>query len=64
MEKLDQYSYIWTGEKDNWQIKDLGDNDFLIFNLSESSALTIDDDELYQALVSKMIEEGIEVCKI
>ena len=64
MTDLTEYSYLWTSEKNQWQIKDLGDEDFLIFNKANNSALTIDDEELYEKLVKKMIEESVEVTKM
>ncbi|MEJ2075852.1 MAG: hypothetical protein P8X79_20595 [Reinekea sp.] len=59
--ELLEFSYLWTTEKKKWVIKDLGDNDFLIFNKFSKSALTIDDDDLHEAVVKKMIEEGVEI---
>ena len=64
MVNIERFSYIWTTEKEHWQVKDLGDGDRLIFNKTDKTALSIDDEDIYLAVIEKMLEEGVEVSKM
>jgi len=58
---VDTYSYIWTTEKDKWVLvesKLSGEYSITYITPRSSGGLIIEDDEIYELVIQKMIEEG------
>ena len=58
---MDTYSYIWTTEKDKWVLvesKLSGEYSITYITPRSSGGLIIEDDEIYELVIQKMIEEG------
>lgn len=62
MNELNELSYIWEKEKDKYVLlKDKLDNSILYINEKEIMFVLIEDDELDDLIISKMIESGNKV---
>ena len=59
MNRLDEYSYIWEVDKDKHVLlsDDLGDS-ILYIKEKEIMFVLIEDDELHNMIISKMLEHG------
>ena len=63
MDSLNELSYIWESDKDNYVLvnDEIGCDIFCIEG-KEFSFLLIEDNELHHAVVAKMLESGNVVC--
>ena len=63
MDSLNELSYIWESDKDNYVLlKDEIGYDFFCIEGKELGYLLIEDNELADAVVAKMLESGNVVC--
>lgn len=54
---IDEYSYIWTTEKEEWVLVNT-EFGYAIINKKTQMMLHIDSDELEEAIIQKMHEAG------
>ncbi|MCR5311310.1 MAG: hypothetical protein K6E32_07860 [Lachnospiraceae bacterium] len=57
---LDEFSYIWSTQKGNWVLVNT-QHGYGIVNKKEQTVLSISNEELYDAVIKKMREEGCKV---
>jgi hypothetical protein len=63
MNKLTEYQHLWTKEADLHCLIRVGDkeNEFVIFNRKNKSAIVIEDDKLYGEVIRMMISKGVQI---
>ena len=59
---IDEYSYIWTTEKDDYVLVD-SEHGYAVINKRDQSMLLIEDDELASEIENKMLSEGCKTYK-
>jgi hypothetical protein len=57
---MDDYSYLWDGREPGWTLARV-EGRFLIYNREEWAALLIEDHDLHEAVVQRMLAAGVEV---
>lgn len=55
---MDEFSYLWE-KKEDYFLKKLGD--FYSIMSKDNMMLIIEDDQVYEKVVEKMIEKGVEI---
>lgn len=62
MNALNEYSYIWETEKDNYVLLNDGFGDSILFiNGKEVLFFLVEDDALADSIIAKMLESGNQV---
>jgi hypothetical protein len=59
---IDEFSYLWTTEKEEWVLVNT-EFGYAIINKKTQMMLHIDSDELEEAIIQKMHEEGNKIYK-
>lgn len=62
---IDCFSYLWGEEKNNYvlvRVSRTKDAGFVICKKSTRGVLLIDDDEIENVVIQKMIEHGVPIC--
>ena len=59
---IDEFSYLWTTQKEEWVLVN-SDYGCFIINKKTQMMLHIDSDELEEAIIQKMLEEGNQIYK-
>lgn len=66
--KLNHFSYMWTTEKDEWCLHKLIDGNqivvYSIVNEVEELIALVSDNELLNALIEKLLDEGNRVVDV
>ncbi|WP_426453882.1 hypothetical protein ACP26L_15785 [Paenibacillus sp. S-38] len=58
---LEEYQYIWTNEREDHVLVIVNGGGYAIVNRADKMALIIEDDEIYEAVIEKMLDNGCEV---
>jgi hypothetical protein len=59
---VEAFAYLWTTERDDWIVLRLDPEEAgLAYNRASRGVLLIEDDELSDAVVQRMIAEGLSV---
>ena len=62
MKAIESYSYLWDGADEGWVlVRSRRRPTPTIFNRISRTALTIEDDDLYEKVVAAMIAHGSEL---
>lgn len=59
---IDEFSYLWTTKKEEWVLVNT-EFGYAIINKKTQMMLHIDSDELEEAIIQKMHEEGNKIYK-
>lgn len=59
---IDEFSYLWTTQKEEWVLVN-SDYGCFIINKKTQMMLHVDNDELEEAIIQKMLEEGNKIYK-
>ena len=57
---MDEFSFLWTTGKDAYVLVDT-EFGYGIVNKKEQSVLSISDEDIYQAVIQKMLAEGNKI---
>ena len=57
---IDEYSYLWTTEKDKYVLVNT-EFGYGIVNKTAQTVLSISDEDIYQAVIQKMLDEGNKI---
>ncbi|WP_167569124.1 hypothetical protein [Brevibacillus migulae] len=58
---LEEFQYIWTTNREEYVLVKVKSDGYAIFNKADSTALIIEDDDIYEAVIKKMLDNGCEV---
>jgi len=58
---LEEFQYIWTTNREEYVLVKVKSGGYAIFNKADSTALIIEDDDIYEAVIKKMLDNGCEV---
>jgi hypothetical protein len=58
---LKEYEYIWTTNREEYVLVKMKRGGYAIFNRLDKTALIIEDDEIYEEVVMKLLKNNCEI---
>jgi hypothetical protein len=59
---IEEYSYLWSDPEGEWALEKLQSKDsYMIITSDGAEILCIEDDDIYEAVIQRMLHEGVQV---
>lgn len=61
MTAIERHKYLWDGSAPEWVLVRDGPGSYAVYNRKDRTALIIEDEREYAAVVNNMLRAGVEV---